>query len=122
MSHDDAPRPALVERLLARKALHRRRHPLFRIAFVALGALVLAAGVVMLVTPGPAFVLIPVGLSILALEFTWAEKLLERSLRHAEAARRKAAAASGLQRALGIAAGFGAAALALVAAVTWGPL
>jgi uncharacterized protein (TIGR02611 family) len=119
---DERPRPALVQRLLARREHHRRRHPLYRIAFAAAGGLVLLAGLVMLVTPGPAFVLIPAGLAMLALEFTWAERLLERALVQAEAARRKAAATSPVQRFLGALAGVGAAALAVALAFTWGPL
>ena len=84
-------RPALIERLLARREQHLRRGRLYRIAFGALGGLILAAGVVMLVTPGPAFVLIPIGLAMLALEFEWAERLLEKALEQAEKARVKAA-------------------------------
>ena len=36
----------------------------------------LLVGIVFLVTPGPAFVVIPVGLGILALEFEWAARWL----------------------------------------------
>lgn len=43
-----------------------------RIAIGVAGATVLLLGVVMIVTPGPAFILIPVGLAILGLEFAWA--------------------------------------------------
>jgi uncharacterized protein (TIGR02611 family) len=91
-------RPALIERLLARQATHRRRHPLFRIAWGVAGFVVLVAGVIMLVTPGPAFVLIPVGLAMLALEFEWAERALETALIQAEKARAKAASTSTAQR------------------------
>ena len=42
------------------------------------GATVLAIGVVMLVTPGPALVVIPVGLAILSIEFAWARAWLRR--------------------------------------------
>lgn len=42
------------------------------------GATVLLIGVIMLVTPGPAIVVIPVGLAILSLEFTWARLWLKR--------------------------------------------
>ena len=35
-------------------------------------------GVVMIVTPGPAVVVIPAGLAILATEFVWARRLLHR--------------------------------------------
>lgn len=40
------------------------------------GASVLATGVLMLVLPGPAFVVIPAGLAILSVEFAWARRWL----------------------------------------------
>ena len=42
------------------------------------GGTVLLVGVAMLVLPGPAFVVIPLGLAILATEFVWARWLLSR--------------------------------------------
>ncbi len=42
------------------------------------GFTVLAAGVAMIVLPGPAVVVIPVGLGILATEFIWARSLLRK--------------------------------------------
>ena len=44
----------------------------------------------MLALPGPAFLVIPIGLAILSLEFEWAEQLLERALIKADRARRAA--------------------------------
>jgi uncharacterized protein (TIGR02611 family) len=81
--------PEFVKRLLARREQHRTRHLLFRIAFGIAGGLVLLSGIVMIVTPGPAFVLIPAGLAMLALEFQWAERLLLRALAYAQRARDK---------------------------------
>ena len=49
-----------------------------RIGIGVVGSAVLGVGVVMLVMPGPAFVVIPVGLGILALEFEWAQRWLHR--------------------------------------------
>jgi uncharacterized protein (TIGR02611 family) len=95
-------RPKIIERLLERREQHRTRHPLFRIAWGVAGALVLLGGVIMLVTPGPAFVLIPVGLAMLALEFEWAERLLETALDQAEKAKRRAENATRTQRVLGV--------------------
>ena len=95
----DRPRPTLIERLQARRATHRQRHVLIRIAFGAAGIVILIAGLVMLVTPGPAFVLIPIGLAMLSLEFAWAERLLAKSLQQAAIAREKAARATRAQRA-----------------------
>ena len=49
-----------------------------RIAIGVIGGTVVLVGVVMLVTPGPALVVIPAGLAILALEFAWARHWLQR--------------------------------------------
>jgi len=38
------------------------------------GFTVLAVGIVMIVIPGPAIIVIPMGLAILAIEFQWARK------------------------------------------------
>ena len=111
--------PELVRRLLARREQHLRRHLAFRIAFGIAGGLILAAGIVMLVTPGPAFVLIPAGLAMLALEFTWAERLLVKALVQAERARERARRASPVQRALGALTGLAAAAGALYLALRY---
>ncbi len=42
------------------------------------GVTVVLIGVVMIVTPGPAIVLIPAGLAILSLEFAWARHWLKK--------------------------------------------
>ena len=42
------------------------------------GLTVLLIGVAMIVLPGPAILVIPLGLGILALEFAWAERMLRR--------------------------------------------
>ena len=49
-----------------------------RILITVAGGTVLAIGVALLVLPGPAFVVIPLGLAILALEFAWARRWLHR--------------------------------------------
>jgi tellurite resistance protein TerC len=43
-----------------------------------IGFTVLLIGLAMVVLPGPAFIVIPIGLGILATEFIWAKKLLDR--------------------------------------------
>ena len=47
-----------------------------RVAITLVGGTVVLIGVVMLVFPGPAFVVIPIGLAILGLEWAWARRLL----------------------------------------------
>jgi hypothetical protein len=47
-----------------------------RILVIVVGGTVLAIGVALIVLPGPAFILIPLGLAILAIEFAWARRWL----------------------------------------------
>ena len=48
-----------------------------RLIVTVIGFTILAAGIAMIVLPGPAVVVIPIGLAILATEFIWARKLLD---------------------------------------------
>jgi uncharacterized protein (TIGR02611 family) len=119
MEGEPRRRPKLVERLEARREEHIRRGRFYRLVFALAGAIVLLGGLVMLVTPGPAFVLIPIGLAMLSLEFVWAEKMLEHALERAEIAKEKAAQTTRMQRAFGVVAGILAAAACVAAAVMW---
>lgn len=47
-----------------------------RLIVIIIGFTVVAVGFAMIVLPGPAVVVIPIGLAILATEFIWARKLL----------------------------------------------
>jgi uncharacterized protein (TIGR02611 family) len=116
---DGRPRHKLIERLELRRAVHRERHPLFRIAFGIGGVIVTLAGVIMLVTPGPAFVLIPIGLAMLSMEFVWAERLLVKSLEQAAVAQEKAAQTTRTQRILAAIATLLAIAAAVLAVLWW---
>lgn len=49
-----------------------------KLAIAMIGASVVTLGVAMLVLPGPAVIVIPLGLAILAVEFAWARRWLER--------------------------------------------
>jgi uncharacterized protein (TIGR02611 family) len=95
----------LIERVRARQHRHRQRNRIYRVAFAAAGFIVLLAGLVMLVTPGPGIPVIILGLGMLALEFSWAERWLERLLEKAEAAVEQVAQGSPLQRAALVALG-----------------
>lgn len=50
-----------------------------RAVVAVIGFTVLLIGLAMVVLPGPAFVVIPLGLAILATEFVWARRLLEKA-------------------------------------------
>jgi uncharacterized protein (TIGR02611 family) len=52
-----------------------------RVIVSVVGATVLLIGVALLVLPGPAFIVIPVGLAILATEYAWARRWLKRARR-----------------------------------------
>lgn len=49
-----------------------------RIVITVVGFTVLLIGIILVVFPGPAFIVIPIGLSILATEYAWAKKLFEK--------------------------------------------
>ncbi len=62
-----------------------KQHPLIvtlqqakRLIRIVIGFTVLIIGIVMIALPGPAVVVIPIGLGILATEFVWAKHLLKR--------------------------------------------
>ena len=108
--------PKLVAQVRARREEFQTRGRVYRGAFVVAGFILVLSGMAMLVLPGPAFVVIPIGLAILSLEFAWAESLLDRSLVEAEKAKRKAQEATTRQRILtGIAAACGVAAFVVLA-------
>jgi uncharacterized protein (TIGR02611 family) len=52
-----------------------------RVIVSVVGATVLLIGVALLVLPGPAFIVIPVGLAILATEYAWARRWLKKARR-----------------------------------------
>lgn len=84
-----------------------------RIGVTIAGFIVLLAGLVMMVTPGPGILAIIAGLAILATEYAWAEHMLDKAKDKAGRAA-KAATASPLRVALavtGTAAGIAAAVL-----------
>lgn len=120
MQQDETGRgPPLIERVRARQERHRERNRIYRVVFAAVGFVVLAAGVVMLVTPGPGIPVIIIGLGMLALEFAWAERWLERLLDIAEQAVDEVAHGSPLRRASILGAGAVAAAAIVVMVIVW---
>lgn len=55
-----------------------------RVVIGVVGFTVLLIGAALLVLPGPAFIVIPAGLAILAIEFAWARRWLQRIKQVAE--------------------------------------
>ena len=62
--------------------IHRVAHLTYktarRIAVLAVGSTIVLLGIVMLVTPGPGLIVIPIGLAVLGLEFAWARIWLRK--------------------------------------------
>jgi tellurite resistance protein TerC len=65
---------------ISRSALRHLR----RVIIAVIGVTVLAIGVAMIILPGPAMVVIPLGLGILAIEFAWARRMLDRLKRETD--------------------------------------
>lgn len=107
--------PHLVRRLREQRDRHVLRPKPIRWLLVVVGFTILLSGVAMLVLPGPALAVIPLGLFLLALEFEWAERWLERSIHHADRAKQRAAETSTLTRVISAT----ATALALAGFVAW---
>jgi len=62
-----------------KRVVHLTYKAVRRIVIGVVGTTVLLLGVVMIVTPGPATVVIPVGLAILSIEFAWARHWLNKA-------------------------------------------
>ncbi|WP_235834186.1 PGPGW domain-containing protein [Actinomadura logoneensis] len=79
-----------MERFQTRIRRNRATHLAWRGGVLLVGGAVLAAGVVMMVTPGPGILGIVLGLAILATEFAWAQSALHRARASADKAKEKA--------------------------------
>ena len=55
--------------------------PLRKLIVAVIGGTIVLLGVAMIVLPGPAFIVIPIGLGILATEFAWAQRAIHRARR-----------------------------------------
>lgn len=67
-----------------------------RAAVFVVGVVLVAAGLAMFVLPGPGIVVVVIGLAVLATEFVWAERLLDRA--KTQASKAKDAAGGVLRR------------------------
>jgi hypothetical protein len=77
-----ASTPAEIVRFIGRSSR--------RIAITLVGGLLVAAGLVMLVLPGPGIIVIAIGFAVLGTEYAWAAAALERTKKAAERAGRVA--------------------------------
>ena len=60
-----------------------------RVIVAVIGFTVLLIGVAMIILPGPAIVVIPLGFAILATEFVWARRVLKKAKGYYQKGKRK---------------------------------
>ena len=109
----------LSQKLARRREHHIQRSMPYRVAFVIAAFLVVAIGLALVPLPGPGWAIVFVGLGMLALEFKWAENLMEKILDRLEGAKDAAENASPLQKALGVVATILGIAACVAAAILW---
>ena len=68
-------------RFRLRKTLHLEDAPplVRRVIIAVIGGTILLIGIAMIVLPGPAVIVIPLGLAVLATEFIWARRSLRKA-------------------------------------------
>ena len=86
----DSEASSLLNRILSSGWIPNLRF-LKRLVVAIVGFSVLLVGVAMMVLPGPAFIVIPLGLAILATEFVWAQRLLKKAKDYFEKQRQRVA-------------------------------
>lgn len=101
--------------------LHRNRAvaATTKLVVTVIGALVIIAGLIMLVAPGPGLVAIVAGLAILATEYAWAERWLDAGRRKLDEAKETAMAMDPVVRRRRIILTFGLGLLAFAAVAVY---
>ena len=116
---EPSPRGRFLDGVKERRERHRERSKILRAAVVLAGFVVVLAGLAMLVLPGPGLLVIAIGLALLALEFVWAERVLERTVDQMSKATDKVKRTNLLQRLILGLLGVLAVAAAMTAAYAW---
>jgi uncharacterized protein (TIGR02611 family) len=116
---EPSPRRRFIDGVKERRERHRERNKVVRAAVVLAGFVVVLAGLVMIPLPGPGLLVIAAGLALLALEFVWAERLLERTIDQMSQATDKVKRAGRAQQMILGLLGVLVAAAAVTAAYAW---
>lgn len=107
--------PEVVRRLERRRSDYLERGAVYRALWVAAGFTVVAVGIALIALPGPAFIIIPLGLAMLSFEFAWAQRLLTSGISEGAQLTNRVRQAGGREKLLGAA----AVGLALLAAAVF---
>ena len=86
----DADAASLLTRILSSGWIPNLKF-LKRIVVAIVGFTVLLVGIATIILPGPAFIIIPLGLAILATEFVWAQRLLTKAKAYFDKQRQRVA-------------------------------
>jgi len=116
---ESSPGRRFLDGVKERRDRHRERSKVVRAAAVLAGFVIVLVGLAMIPLPGPGVLVVAVGLAVLALEFVWAERLLERTIDHMGKAADRVKQAGFAQRLILGLLGVLAAAGALTAAYAW---
>ena len=110
-----------IQKLRERKRRHKRRSKTYRIGFGAVGFALVLVGLVLSLplVPGPGFLLVFVGLAMLALEFDRVERVVEKLVDRVDKLEDSAKSASPLQRTVAIVGAVVVVAAVVAAAVLW---
>ncbi len=76
----EPPKRRFIDGVKERRERHRERNKVIRAAVALVGFVIVLAGLIMIPLPGPGLLVVAAGLAVLALEFVWAERLLERTI------------------------------------------
>lgn len=79
---------AIKEKFRRRREELQQKGLVPQLVLAAVGVVLVTAGLVMLVLPGPAFVFLPLGLALVSVRFAWAAKLLDMSIERTAAVSR----------------------------------
>lgn len=109
----------MMERVRERKERHRERGRIYRVSFATVGFGLIALGLVLIPLPGPGWLIVAIGLGMLALEFDRAEQLMDRILANLERVTEEAADASRPVQVLAVLLVVALAAGIVAAAVLW---
>jgi uncharacterized protein (TIGR02611 family) len=97
-----------LERLREQRTRHLERSRLIRVPYALVGFTIVLIGLAMLVLPGPGLLVMAVGFAMLALEFAWAERVLESTLERMDKTTKTVKRATRLQKVLSAATGIAA--------------
>ncbi len=84
MKEAGSRRERTMARVRERKEAHKLRGRVYRISFAVIGTALILIGLVLIPLPGPGWLIVAIGVGMLALEFDRAERVLERVLENLE--------------------------------------